>query len=231
MAACACRRKIAVFVGMRFDPRGGGRRHAPARARPGTRSPGSWPGADGVALMQDHARGSGAPGGDTIARLFRLVDQPILILMDEVMSYISRYRAAVAWAARCTTSSTPSPKRHAPHNNVVVAVAIPFSETGDDSRRLGGLPAGSPRCWIAWASRCCSQPRPTSLRSSAAGCSSGTSARWTPRDGCCCRGAMLETCQAYAGLGAGAARRRCPVGSPSTAPSTSSRPPTPSTRH
>ena len=33
-----------------------------------------------------------APGGDTIARLFALANQPVLILKDELINYVSRYR-------------------------------------------------------------------------------------------------------------------------------------------
>lgn len=132
--------RIAVFVGMRFDPRGGDD-GTPRRATPWDEIAWQLAGAPGVALMQDAARGSGAPGGDTIARLFRLVDQPILILMDEVMSYISRYRAAGSGGQMYNFIHTLTEEARA-HNNVVVAVAIPFSETEmtaedwEDYRRL-----------------------------------------------------------------------------------------------
>jgi len=132
--------RIAVFVGMRFDPRGGDD-GTPRRATPWEEIAWQLAGAEGVALMQDAARGSGAPGGDTIGRLFRLVDQPILILMDEVLSYISRYRASGLGGQMYNFIHTLSEEARA-HNNVVVAVSIPVSEAEmtaedwDDYRRL-----------------------------------------------------------------------------------------------
>ena len=119
--------RIAVFVGMRFDPHGGDD-GTPRRETPWDEIAWQLAKAPGVALMQDPARGSGAPGGDTIGRLFKLVDQPILILMDEVMSYISRYRASGLGGQMYNFIHTLTEEARS-HNNVVVAVSIPFSES------------------------------------------------------------------------------------------------------
>ncbi|HSN78644.1 MAG TPA: DUF499 domain-containing protein [Anaerolineae bacterium] len=132
--------KIAVFVGMRFDPRGGDD-GTPRRETPWEEIAWQLAGAPGVLLMQDAARGSGAPGGDTIGRLFKLVDRPVLVLMDEVMSYISRYRASGLGGQMYNFIHTLSEEARS-HKDVVVAVSIPVSEAEmtaedwDDYRRL-----------------------------------------------------------------------------------------------
>ena len=58
--------------------------------RPGAKSPGSSAGANAFAIVAQHDEEGIAPGGDVI-RAF-LPDGPTLILMDELMNYISRER-------------------------------------------------------------------------------------------------------------------------------------------
>ncbi len=132
--------RTAVFVGMRFDPRGGDD-GTPRRRTPWEEIAWQLAGAEGVALMADPTRGDGAPGGDTIGRLFQLAGGPVLILMDEVMSYISRYRASGLGGQMYNFIHTLTEEARG-HNNVVVAIAVPFSEVEmtaedwEDYRRL-----------------------------------------------------------------------------------------------
>lgn len=211
---------------MRFDPRGGDD-GTPRRATPWDEIAWQLADATGVALMQDAARGAGAPGGDTIVRLFKLVDQPILILMDEVMSYISRYRAAGSGGQMVNFIHTLTEEARA-HNNVVVAVAIPFSETEmtaedwEDYRRLtkvldrlgkpvllsaeADIPEIIRRRLFEWNERALDAEGRVLL----------------PRD-------AVETCQAYAGW-VQEQRQSLPSWFPIDRASTCSRPPTPSTR-
>jgi hypothetical protein len=85
--------KTAVFVGQKFDPRGGDDGTSLRRTPWGEIA---WQLRDeeGYKLFAPFDEAGNAPGGDTIGKLFRLVNQPALILMDELMNYISRYRKA-----------------------------------------------------------------------------------------------------------------------------------------
>jgi len=82
--------KVAVFVGQQFDPRGGG--DEPLRQTPWGEIAWQLAGAEGYKLFEPFDTEYRSPGGDTIGKLFALVNQPILILMDEIMNYFSRNR-------------------------------------------------------------------------------------------------------------------------------------------
>lgn len=85
--------KVAVFVGQRFDPRGG-ENGAPLRRTPWGELAWLLAGVDGYTVMAPFDAEGRAPGGDTIGKLFDLVHGPVLILMDELINYVSRYRAS-----------------------------------------------------------------------------------------------------------------------------------------
>ena len=76
--------RVAVFVGNAWDPREG--REAPwidvARQLAGDR---------GVELLGDNAATT-PPGTEALGRVFAAADAPVLVLFDEVLNFVNRYR-------------------------------------------------------------------------------------------------------------------------------------------
>lgn len=120
------RAKVAVFVGMRFDGRGGDD-GTPYRRTPWGEIAWQLGGDAGYEVMNRFDEDGRAPGGDTIAKLFALVNQPILILMDELINYVSRYRQGGLGAQLYNFLFNLAEEARS-HENVVVAVSIPISE-------------------------------------------------------------------------------------------------------
>jgi hypothetical protein len=118
--------RVAVFVGMRFDARGGDD-GTPYRRTPWGEIAWQLAGDAGFQLLASFDAEGRAPGGDTIARLFALVNQPVLILMDELINYVSRYRQGGLGAQLYNFLFTLAEETRA-HANVVLAVSIPISE-------------------------------------------------------------------------------------------------------
>ncbi len=118
--------KVAVFVGMRFDGRGGDD-GTPYRRTPWGEIAWQLGGEAGFQIMAAFDADGRAPGGDTIARLFALVNQPILILIDELINYISRYRQGGLGAQLYNFLFNLAEEARS-HERVVVAVSIPISE-------------------------------------------------------------------------------------------------------
>jgi hypothetical protein len=118
--------KIAVFVGQKFDPRGGDD-GTPLRKTPWGEIAWQLAGEPGFSLVADKDQSGEAPGGDTIAKLFKLVNQPILILMDELLNYISRYRKSGLGGQLYNFLQNLSEEARS-HHKVVLAVSIPASE-------------------------------------------------------------------------------------------------------
>jgi len=116
----------AIFVGQRFDPRGGDD-GTPLRQTPWGEIAWQLAGENGFNLFAPFDRDRISPGGDTIAKLFALVNQPILILMDELMNYVSRYRKQGLGNQLYNFLQNLSEEARS-HNNVVLAVSIPASE-------------------------------------------------------------------------------------------------------
>lgn len=135
--------KTAVFVGHRFDPRGGDD-GTPLRHTPWGEIAWQLAGEEGYAIMSGADNERRAPGGDTIAKLFNHVDGPILILMDEVINYISRNRHSGLGSQLYNFIQNLSEEARG-HENVVVAVSIPKSEEEmtaedvDDYRRISKM--------------------------------------------------------------------------------------------
>ncbi len=115
----------AVFVGVRFDAREGD--GEPLRRTPWGEIAWQLGGAAGYGVMAEADHEGRAPGGDTLARLFAVVNRPILILMDEVISYVSRYRASGLGGQMYHFLHTLSEEARS-HQGVVIAVAVPASE-------------------------------------------------------------------------------------------------------
>ncbi len=118
--------KTAVFVGQKFDPRGGDD-GTPLRRTPWGEIAWQLAGEPGYNLVADKDQSGVAPGGDTIARLLKLVNQPMLILMDELLNYISRYRKSGLGAQFYNFLQNLSEEARS-HHNVVLAISIPASE-------------------------------------------------------------------------------------------------------
>jgi len=117
--------RTAVFVGHQFDPRGGDD-GTPLRRTPWGEIAWQLAGEPGYALMAATDSAGSAPGGDTLGRLFDLVDEPVLILMDEVINYISRHRADGLGGQFYNFVHSLTEEATA-RSNVVVAVSIPKS--------------------------------------------------------------------------------------------------------
>lgn len=81
----------------------------------------------GFDILAEFDRDRVAPGGDTIAKLFQAINRPILILMDELMNYVSRHRKDGLGTQLYNFLQNLSEEARA-HKNVVLAVSIPFSE-------------------------------------------------------------------------------------------------------
>jgi hypothetical protein len=118
--------KIAVFVGQKFDPRGGDD-GTPLRKTPWGEIAWQLAGEPGFRLVAEKDLSGEAPGGDTIAKLFKLVNQPILILMDEILNYVSRTRKSGLGAQFYNFLHNLSEEARS-HHNVVLAISIPASE-------------------------------------------------------------------------------------------------------
>ncbi|MBI5093542.1 MAG: ATP-binding protein [Candidatus Hydrogenedentes bacterium] len=85
--------RTGVFVGTEFDAlRGrGGDDGTPLRKTPWGELAYQLGGADGFGIVMEHDAQGVAPGGDVIKK-FIPIDRPCLILMDELMNFISRGR-------------------------------------------------------------------------------------------------------------------------------------------
>ena len=82
----------AVFVGTEFDSISGrGRDGEPIRKTPWGEIAFQLAGEQGFQIMKEHDTQLVAPGGDVI-RAILPTDRPCLILMDELMNYVSRFR-------------------------------------------------------------------------------------------------------------------------------------------
>jgi hypothetical protein len=122
------RSAVAVFVGTEFDSLQGrgGADGAPVRMTPWGEIAFQLGGAEGFARVAEHDRQGIAPGGDVI-RKFLPTDRPCLILMDELLNYVSRFRksglSSQLYDFLLNLSETARGL-----NNTVLAVSIPSSE-------------------------------------------------------------------------------------------------------
>jgi len=84
---------VAVFVGTEFDPIAGrgGVDGTPVRKTPWGEIAFQLGGESALKILEEHERQGVAPGGDVI-RAFMPKDRPVLILMDELMNFVSRSR-------------------------------------------------------------------------------------------------------------------------------------------
>ena len=117
---------VAVFAGDKFDERGGSD-GTPLRKTPWGEIAWQLGGEAAFKLMETFDKDGQAPGGDTLRKLFKLSPKPKLILIDELLSYVSRYRTSGLSAQLYNFLLNLTEEAQA-HKNVVVTVSIPASE-------------------------------------------------------------------------------------------------------
>ena len=117
----------AIFVGTEFDSivgRGGD--GTPLRRTPWGEIAFQLGGADGFKLVEEHDKQLTAPAGDVIEKMLG-AGRPTLILLDELMNYVSRSRkSGLATQFYDFLHSLSEVARG--RDNVVLAVSIPASE-------------------------------------------------------------------------------------------------------
>jgi hypothetical protein len=120
--------KVAVFVGTEFDPISGrgGDDGTPLRKTPWGELAYQLGGAEALAILSEHEEQGIAPGGDVI-RKFMPQNQPVLIVMDELMNFVSRSRKS-GLAAQLYNFLQNLSEEIRGRDNAVLAVSIPASE-------------------------------------------------------------------------------------------------------
>lgn len=118
----------AVFVGTEFDSiiGRGGNDGTPCRKTPWGEIAFQLGGPEGFQIVEEHERLLTAPGGDVIERMLPK-GRPLLILLDELMNYVSRSRKS-GLAAQLYTFLHNLSEVARGRDNVVLAVSIPASE-------------------------------------------------------------------------------------------------------
>jgi hypothetical protein len=119
---------VAVFVGTEFDSlKGrGGEDGTPVRRTPWGEIAFQLGGRAGLALVEEHEREFTEPKGDVI-RAFLPKDRPCLILMDEILNYVSTYRRRGYHNALYNFLHALAETARG-EERVVLAVSIPKSE-------------------------------------------------------------------------------------------------------
>lgn len=120
--------RVAVFVGTEFDPIAGrgGADGTPMRKTPWGEIAFQLGGEKALAVLAEHERQGIAPGGDVI-RAFLPKEQPVLILMDELMNFVSRSRKS-GMAAQLYSFLHNLSEESRGRNDMVLAVSVPASE-------------------------------------------------------------------------------------------------------
>ena len=118
----------AVFVGTEFDSISGrgGKDGTPLRKTPWGEIAWQLGGKQSFAVVAEHDQKGEAPGGEVI-RQFLPKDKPSLILMDELMNYVSRNRRSGLGGQLYNFLQNLSEVARS-SDNVVLAVSIPASE-------------------------------------------------------------------------------------------------------
>ncbi len=125
---------VAVFVGTEFDSltgRGGksgadGKPSEPLRKTPWGEIAYQLGGAEALAVLAEHEAQFIEPKGDVI-RAFLPKDRPCLILMDEIINYVSTYRS-LGYHNRLYNFIQALSETARGQDNVVLVVSIPASE-------------------------------------------------------------------------------------------------------
>ncbi|MBW8076998.1 MAG: DUF499 domain-containing protein [Gallionella sp.] len=120
--------RVAVFVGTEFDPISGrgGDDGTPLRKTPWGELAYQLGGAEALAHLKEHEEQGIAPGGDVIRR-FLPHGEPVLIVMDELMNFVSRCRKS-GLAAQLYNFLQNLSEEMRGRDSAVLAVSIPASE-------------------------------------------------------------------------------------------------------
>ncbi len=120
--------RTAVFVGVEFDSLTGrgGSDGTPLRKTPWGEIAYQIGGDEAFSVVSEHEKTMTAPSSEVI-RKFLPEDEPVLILMDELMNYVSRNRKSGLSGQFYNFLQNLSEEVRA-HDNVVLAVSIPASE-------------------------------------------------------------------------------------------------------
>lgn len=118
----------AVFVGSEFDSLTGrgGADGSPIRKTPWGEIAWQLRGAEGFRVVAEHEKTMTAPGGDVVSKMLP-DDRPVLILLDELMNYVSRSRKS-GLAGQLYTFLHNLSEVSRSRDNVVLAVSVPASE-------------------------------------------------------------------------------------------------------
>lgn len=120
--------KTAIFVGTEFSSlTGRGGNDEPLRKTPWGEIAFQAAGAKGFELLKEHDEKFIAPAGDDLEKLFD-PKQPYLILIDELLNYVSKHRNYHDLAAQLYSFIHTLTEFVRSRNNIVMAVAIPASE-------------------------------------------------------------------------------------------------------
>jgi len=120
---------VAAFVGTEFDPAigRGGEDGTPLRKTPWGEIAYQLGGEEAFAVVAEHEKEGMAPAGDAIRR-FMPADRPCLILVDELMAYISRARRRSGLVPQFYNFLQSLTEEARGRSNVVLVVSIPASE-------------------------------------------------------------------------------------------------------
>lgn len=118
----------AVFVGTEFDSLTGrgGNDGTPARKTPWGEIAWQLGGAEALGILAEHEKKNIAPAGDVLERIFPK-DKACMILMDEIMNYVSRSPGREAGKQFYNFLHNLSEFARS-RDNVVLAVSVPASE-------------------------------------------------------------------------------------------------------
>ena len=119
---------VAVFVGTEFDSVSGrgGTDGTPLRKTPWGEIAFQLGGKKSLEVLAEHEKQMTAPAGDVI-RQFLPKDKPCLVLMDELMNYVSRSRK-MGMASQLYSFLQNLSEEARGRDNMVLAVSIPASE-------------------------------------------------------------------------------------------------------
>lgn len=118
----------AVFVGTEFDSIAGrgGADNTPLRKTPWGEIAWQLGGAEAFEVVSEHDASLTAPGGDVVSRILP-PDRPVLILLDELMNYVSRSRKSGLGGQLYSFLHNLSEVARS-RDDAVLAVSIPASE-------------------------------------------------------------------------------------------------------
>jgi len=119
---------VAVFVGTEFDSISGrgGNDGTPLRKTPWGEIAFQLGGAEAFEFVKEHDKQLIAPSSEVIRKTFPK-GKPVLILMDELMNYVNRFRR-IGLAAQLYSFLQNLSEEARANDNVVLAVSIPASE-------------------------------------------------------------------------------------------------------